>query len=147
MNTNSESSRGFKRLAFKQAKDEEGLKGAEISPDGLCVLTSTGQVVQLFELPSKQDEESISFSDDPIVTVRESEPVYEYNWYPKMNSNDPATCCFASISKSSPIHLWDAYESNCLRASYDLLSEQNEPVWGLSIKMSSSHLFLCFQLI
>eukprot|EP00118_Oscarella_pearsei_P015266 m.136885 g.136885 ORF g.136885 m.136885 type:complete len:127 (+) comp38193_c0_seq14:207-587(+) len=49
--------------------------------------------------------------------IREPEGIYDYCWYPGMNSCFPETCCLVSTTKDQPIHLWDAYNGT-LRASY-----------------------------
>jgi WD40 repeat protein len=123
-----------KSLSFSKISEkhygEEGVKGVKWSPDSTCILTSVGRSIKLLE-PSEKDL-------NEVIEVKEGENVYDYSWYPKMNSTEPATCCFASISKGSPVHLWDAYQNNCLRASYTLKTEQDEPIWGLSVKLSDS---------
>jgi WD40 repeat protein len=55
--------------------------------------------------------------------------VRSYSWYPFMNSNDPATCCFLATCRDQPIHLFDAY-SGSIRASYrpyNALDEMESP--------------------
>jgi len=53
-----------------------------------------------------------------ILHAKENDSIRDYTWYPHMRSNDPSTCLFASTSREQPIHLWDAYNSQTLRASY-----------------------------
>lgn len=45
----------------------------------------------------------------PVLTVQEGEMVYDYCWFPGMNSYDPTTCCFLSTTRDHPLHLWDAF--------------------------------------
>lgn len=59
--------------------------------------------------------------------VREGETVYDFAWFPLMNSNFPATCCFASTSRDAPVHLWDAFTGQ-VAPSYNSVT-----VYGLSI--------------
>lgn len=40
--------------------------------------------------------------------AKEAEPIYECCWYPLMNIQDPATCCFLTSSRDHPVHLWDS---------------------------------------
>jgi len=58
----------------------------------------------------------IVFQSSPL-SVKQSEMVYDYLWYPGMSSTYPETCCFASTSRDNPIHLWDSL-TGCLRCSY-----------------------------
>lgn len=113
--------------------DDCGFKNCQWSPDGFCVLTARGRRLSVFEERSGRLVEAVSAS--------EAEPVYGYSWYPLMDSDKPETCCFASISRSSPVHLWDAYQSRRLRGSYTLESEFGEPVWGLSVSVSDTSVF------
>jgi len=117
--------------------DKEGFKGCKWAPDGTCLLTVKDKYVKLFEVNKEDDNRMIR----EVVNAREAETVYDYVWYPNMDSTDPATCCFATISRSSPIHLWDAYQSNLLRASYTLRDDADEPVWGLSIGLTSTQVY------
>lgn len=45
----------------------------------------------------------------PVLSVQEGEMVYDYCWYPRMNSYEPSSCCFLSTTRDHPLHLWDAY--------------------------------------
>ena len=45
------------------------------------------------------------------------EPAYSSIWYPLMNSNDPATCCFLLGVRDNPIRLVDSNTGE-IRASY-----------------------------
>ena len=77
--------------------------------------------------------------------------IYDYCWYPKMNSADPSTCLYvvitkkvnvyfrlinliffsylqfsiASTSRDNPIHLWDAYSGHlvCTYKAYNYADE------------------------
>jgi hypothetical protein len=44
-----------------------------------------------------------------ILQAKEGASIYDFQWYPYMNSNDTGTCIFISSSKDQPIHMWDAY--------------------------------------
>ncbi|RKO91204.1 WD40-repeat-containing domain protein, partial [Blyttiomyces helicus] len=61
----------------------------------------------------------------PVITVREAEAVYDYCWYPHMNSGDQATCCFLSSTREHPVHLWDAYTGlrRCTYAAFDHMDQ------------------------
>lgn len=81
------------------SKRQRFLKGCLWSPDGTCILTTVNcEGMHIIELP--QDlyaTESVS-SDRPLdilqsaVHIKEGGIVYDYCWYPFMNSNDPASC-------------------------------------------------------
>ena len=51
------------------------------------------------------------------VIMKEGESVYDYQWYPLMNSRSPETCCLATTSQHQPIHLYDAFDGE-IRATY-----------------------------
>lgn len=53
----------------------------------------------------------------PVIEIEEGDSIYDYCWFPKMNSNDTSTCFFISSSREHPIHMWDAYNGK-LRATY-----------------------------
>lgn len=42
------------------------------------------------------------------VTVKEGGTIYDYSWYPLVDSADPASCCFITTTQSTPMHLWDS---------------------------------------
>jgi len=120
--------------------------GCKFSPDGLCVLTSTASdnMLRLYNTPfpavtALDDDGSrnlMKFDDDTtmkepkggsasqsklpwkkVLSASAGDSVRSYSWYPLMNSQDPSTCAFLSVSRNQPIHLFDAYDSS-IRASY-----------------------------
>eukprot|EP00051_Salpingoeca_urceolata_P021358 m.333964 g.333964 ORF g.333964 m.333964 type:complete len:436 (-) comp19782_c0_seq6:29-1336(-) len=107
--------------------DNNFLKGCKWAPDGSCLLTnSEDNVLRIFNLPAElmagqsqptQDQPQSETDTDAAVRIVEGETVYDYAWYPLMNSSDPVTCCVASTSRDHPIHLWDAFTGD-LRATY-----------------------------
>ena len=113
------------------------LKGVQWSPDGTCLLTaSEDQQLRLFELPSELlagegdgDAAAPSGESDgelaSTVCVREGDSIYDYCWFPRMNSDEPASCCFFGASRDHPMHLWDAY-TGALRASYAAYNHLDE---------------------
>ena len=115
-------------------------KGCKWAPDGLCFLASTNDnFVRIFNTPSEclnsrleEIENSVVLED--CLRIKESALVYDYCWWPLMNSRDPTTCCFASTSANQPVHLWDAFTGS-LRASYIALNSVYE--------LTSAH-SLCF---
>ena len=81
------------------SKNQRYSKGCLWSPDGTCVLTTiNGDGMHVFETPSDlYGTDSIS-PERPLdclqsaVHIKEGGIVYDYCWFPFMNSNDPATC-------------------------------------------------------
>ena len=74
------------------------------------------------------------------IQAKEAEPIYECCWYPLMNIQDPASCCFLTSSRDHPVHLWD---SNTGEVSLDpdqlqLRHEAN----GLTITFTASGIVL-----
>ncbi|KAI9331452.1 WD40-repeat-containing domain protein [Zopfochytrium polystomum] len=90
------------------------------SPDGTCLLSnSNDNVLRVFETATALQTakgETASSTAEVLWTVA-GESVYDYCWYPFMNSADPSTCCFLSSTRDHPITLYDAYTGR-LRASY-----------------------------
>jgi hypothetical protein len=122
-------------------------KGLKWAPDGTCLLTACDDNwLRLYELPP--DALGVGGANEdapaepaaqllaPAVCARESETVYDYCWYPGMNSAVPATCCFASTSRDQPVHLWDAFTGQ-LRASYTAYDRMDEVAAAHSLAFSS----------
>lgn len=90
-------------------------QGCEISPDGLCVLTSTAadNLLRLYNVHSNienessttmENHESKSYAKQPLswkycLSAREGDSIRSYCWYPLMNSYNPATCAFVASSR------------------------------------------------
>uniref|UniRef100_A0A672GF11 Telomerase Cajal body protein 1 n=1 Tax=Salarias fasciatus TaxID=181472 RepID=A0A672GF11_SALFA len=99
---------------------ENYLKGCKWAPDGSCILTnSADNVLRVYNLPP----EIYSYNWDllpemsPVLRMAEGDTVYDYCWYPKMNSMAPDTCFLASSSRDNPVHVWDAFYGE-VRASF-----------------------------
>ncbi|XP_069570277.1 telomerase Cajal body protein 1 [Brachyistius frenatus] len=99
---------------------ENYLKGCKWAPDGSCILTnSADNVLRVYNLPP----EIYSYNWDllpemsPVLRMAEGDTVYDYCWYPKMNSLEPDTCFLASSSRDNPVHVWDAFYGE-VRASF-----------------------------
>ena len=91
-------------------------RGCKWSPDGLCVLSLTDDNrLKIFDAPNDAVVEDFR----PAVTMAEAECVYDFQWYPLMDSSRPETCCLATTSQYQPVHLYDAYDGH-LRATYRL---------------------------
>ena len=97
------------------------LRGCSWAPDGLCILSnSNDNILRLFNLPTgllTGRLDNVEPEIEAVLRIPEGEAVYDYCWWPLMNSMDPPTCCFLSTAKSQPIHLFDAFNGK-LRATY-----------------------------
>ena len=62
---------------------------------------------------------------ESVLQMREAETIYDYAWYPLMNSADPASCCLISSCRDHPLHMWDAFtgQLRCTYRAYDHLDE------------------------
>ena len=69
----------------------------------------------------------------PCVSMKEGETVYDFCWYPKMDSAQPATCCMAVTAQYQPIHLYDAFDGH-IRATYRYYSK---------VSMNTCMFFFC----
>ncbi|KAK6633411.1 hypothetical protein RUM44_004013 [Polyplax serrata] len=129
---------------FNESKLKEKcfLKGCKWSPDGLCLLTSSNDnILSLFEVTEHlitNPRNDVS----PVLQMKEGGIIYDYEWYPQMNSSDPLSCVFASASQESPIHLWDAYTGN-LRATYQPINQFDEvtPAYSVAFSPEGSKLY------
>ncbi|XP_074479173.1 telomerase Cajal body protein 1 [Sebastes fasciatus] len=99
---------------------ENYLKGCKWAPDGSCILTnSADNVLRVYNVPP----EIYSYNWDrlpemsPVLRMAEGDTIYDYCWYPKMNSLDADTCFLASSSRDNPVHVWDAFYGE-VRASF-----------------------------
>ncbi|KAJ8599801.1 hypothetical protein CTAYLR_003988 [Chrysophaeum taylorii] len=102
----------------------EGIpKGVAWSPDGTCLLTAVEDTVRVLEVTT------------PALELSAGEEVYDYAWYPLMDSRAPVTCCLAASSRDHPIQLWDAYTGD-VRATYCAKSASDEQISALSLSFS-----------
>lgn len=118
---------------------ENFTKGCHWSPDGTCLLVPSEDFrIRVYELPRELYCEKIpsslsSTNLSAALTVKEGGLVYDTCWYPFINSWEPATCCFLSTSRESPIHLWDAFNGE-LRATYRAYNQVDEIEAAISIQ-------------
>ncbi|XP_072179905.1 telomerase Cajal body protein 1-like [Diadema setosum] len=110
------------------------LKGCKWSPDGLCIVTnSDDHTLRFFNLPpelcggSREKDEGSGPPEDiwSVLQISEGELIYDYAWYPQMNSYYPETCCLVSSCRDHPVHLWDAF-SGSLRGTYKPINTVDE---------------------
>lgn len=109
------------------------LKGCKWSPDGAALLTaSEDKWLRIYDLPPDVLEAPALLADDkqhdtlaPALRVYGGELIYDYAWYPGMQSTEPASCVFASTTRAQPLHLWDACtgQKRATYRSYDLMDE------------------------
>ncbi|XP_077400200.1 telomerase Cajal body protein 1 isoform X2 [Vanacampus margaritifer] len=99
---------------------ENYLKGCKWAPDGSCILTnSADNVLRVYNLPPEVYTYNWNGLPEmsPVLKMAEGDTVYDYCWYPKMNSLEPPSCFFASSSRDNPVHIWDAFHGE-VRASF-----------------------------
>ncbi|KAJ3625249.1 hypothetical protein MTP99_018810 [Tenebrio molitor] len=131
------------RCQWSNYADQHYLKGCKWSPDGTCLLTVVrGAGMHVMELPTDLYSGETIMNSRPIValspavSVPESGLIYDYCWYPGMNSANPATCCWLSSGHEGPIHLWDAFSGN-LRCSYRGYNSVDELEAAISVTFSA----------
>ncbi|XP_053118214.1 telomerase Cajal body protein 1 [Hemicordylus capensis] len=99
---------------------ENFLKGCKWAPDGTCLLTnSADNALRIYNLPAElyaEEWEAVA-EMSPVLRMAEGDTVYDYCWFPLMNSAEPQTCFVASSSRDNPIHIWDAFYGD-LRATF-----------------------------
>ncbi|KAL4718140.1 hypothetical protein ACJJTC_012345 [Scirpophaga incertulas] len=99
------------------------LRGCKWSPDGtccLCIINNDG--THLVELPRDLYSDIPTTNRtidilDSVVHIKEAGLVYDYCWYPGMNSAIPESCCWVTTKQNSPIQMWDAFDGS-LRCTY-----------------------------
>ena len=64
------------------------------SPDGLCVLTTQGHELTLYNTDS-----SGTAAWKPALQCPAGDSVRAYEWYPHMDSREPSTCCFVGTAR------------------------------------------------
>lgn len=131
------------RSQWPNYDDQHYLRGCKWSPDGTCLLTIVrGAGMHVMELPGDMyTGESVMTSRpivplQPAVSVPESGLIYDYCWYPGMNSGNPATCCWLSSGHGGPIHLWDAFSGD-LRCTYRGYNNVDEVEAAMSVTFSA----------
>ncbi|XP_057710955.1 telomerase Cajal body protein 1 [Corythoichthys intestinalis] len=99
---------------------ENYLKGCKWAPDGSCILSnSADNVLRVYNLPPEvytYDWEVLQ-EMSPVLKMAEGDTIYDYCWFPNMNSLEPTSCFLASSSRDNPVHLWDAFSGE-VRASF-----------------------------
>ncbi|XP_026730109.1 telomerase Cajal body protein 1 homolog [Trichoplusia ni] len=99
------------------------LRGCKWSPDGTCCLAVVNNDgVHVTELSRDLYSGNVSTDRsidvmDSVIHVKESGLIYDFCWYPGMNSSVPESCCWLTTKQNSPIQMWDAFDGS-LRCSY-----------------------------
>ena len=127
------------RCSWDRPVRQNYLQGCRWSPDGTCVLTAVNNDgMHIVELPTDlYGKESVP-EERPVdlltsaVHVKEGGLVYDYAWYPGMNSGRPETCCWIASRQHEPIQLWDAFTGG-LRCSYKGYDQFDEVEAALSL--------------
>mmetsp|Transcript_125563 Transcript_125563/g.287681 ORF Transcript_125563/g.287681 Transcript_125563/m.287681 type:complete len:304 (+) Transcript_125563:27-938(+) len=108
-------------------------RGYKWAPDGSCVLGNHEDgVMRIFR---QGDSELADLS--PCFCTPAAEYIYDFAWFPLMQSDIRASCCFITTSRDSPIHLWDSEEPR-IRATYRPMNHLDELAHANSISFSSS---------
>ena len=115
-------------------------QGCSFSPDGLCIATTTAAdaTLRLYNtIPATSTNSSSGDQNDtglprPVKEWKTAlasnvvgEVIRSYDWYPKMQSSDPATCCLAATGRDQPVQLIDAYTGR-IRATYSPINQLDE---------------------
>ncbi|KAK4874695.1 hypothetical protein RN001_014055 [Aquatica leii] len=131
------------RCQWPNYDDQHYVKSCKWSPDGTCLLTVVrGAGTHVMELPSDLYTGDMMLTSRPVnplspaVSVPEGGLIYDYCWYPGMNSNNPATCCWAASGHEGPIHLWDAFTGD-LRCTYRGYNNVDELEAAISVAFSA----------
>ncbi|XP_056366798.1 LOW QUALITY PROTEIN: leucine-rich repeat LGI family member 4-like [Oenanthe melanoleuca] len=123
-------------------RPENFLRGCKWAPDGSCVLTcSNDNALRIFDLPLPPGPPLGPPPGPPLpelapaVQVAEGDTIYDFTWYPLMDSSQPPTCLVAASSRDNPVHLWDAFDGT-LRGSFRAHNHLDEPVAPHSLSFS-----------
>ena len=116
-------------------------KSFKFSPDGCQILASTESAAlkswdisedlmtkTKYYCPESNQSGPIFRSSDAVsqsISIQCGESIYDYQWYPFMNSNEIASCCFITTCRDHPIHLWDSVLGN-IRCSYSCYNAMDE---------------------
>ncbi|XP_054028833.1 telomerase Cajal body protein 1 [Dryobates pubescens] len=106
------------------------LRGCKWAPDGSCVLTcSDDNVLRIFDLPARPAPcPGLPLPElAPALRLPEGDSIYDFTWFPLMDSNQPHSCLVASSSRDNPVHLWDAFDGT-LRGSFRAYTHLEELV-------------------
>eukprot|EP01135_Chromosphaera_perkinsii_P007730 Nk52_evm19s967 gene=Nk52_evmTU19s967 len=131
-------------LDHEDTVGEEGLvdnfvKGAKWSPDGTCVMTnSEDNALRVFDVPMLDGEGGREKDVDlcAVLKIKKGEVIYDFAWYPLMDSMNPATCCAICSVRDGPMHLVDCYDGS-LRATYGAYNHLDEVTTAMSVQFGT----------
>ncbi|XP_014355820.2 telomerase Cajal body protein 1 homolog [Papilio machaon] len=118
------------------------LRGCKWSPDGTCCLSVVNNDgVHVTELPRDLYSGSVDSKRkidvlDPVIHVKESGLIYDFCWYPGMNSTIPESCCWITTRQNAPIQMWDAFDGS-LRCSYRGFNAVDEMEPAISVTFNN----------
>uniref|UniRef100_A0A8D8U321 WD repeat-containing protein 79 n=1 Tax=Cacopsylla melanoneura TaxID=428564 RepID=A0A8D8U321_9HEMI len=127
----------------KEFHQENFFKGCKWAPDGTCLLTnSNDNFLRTFDLPSElhcKNEWRPSKGNRPklnyTLKIKEGGVIYDFVWYPKMNSMENFTSYFLCSSMYAPIHLWDSVGGE-IKATYRPYNQVDEVTHAYSLAFS-----------
>lgn len=115
-------------------------QGCSVSPDGLCVATTTAAdaTLRLYNTVHKASHDGKPQSwKTALASNVVGEVIRSYDWYPHMQSSNPATCCLAVTGRDQPVQLIDAYTGG-IRATYVPMNAMDEMESPTVVKFSPS---------
>ncbi|EME30006.1 transducin family protein / WD-40 repeat family protein [Galdieria sulphuraria] len=116
------------------------LQKISFAPDGSrFLLIDVSRLVSLYFSPN----DILNYSHfahlricKPSTRIMVGECVRDVDWFPLMDSNNPATCAFITCCKDHPVHLWDGNDGS-YRCSYCAYNHCDELVSPHSIRFST----------
>ncbi|GBP69078.1 Telomerase Cajal body protein 1 [Eumeta japonica] len=117
------------------------LRGSKWSPDGTCCLAVVNNDgVHVLELPRDLYDGDLR-GDRPIdilnsvIHVKEAGLIYDFCWFPGMNSSYPETCSWLTTRQNGPVQMWDAFDGS-LRCTYRGYNAVDEMEPALTVTFS-----------
>lgn len=105
------------------------IKSHHLSPDGYhALLISESNYITHWDISSELIHENLYYPSEVNTTAipqthlklqninHIGEAIYDCHWYPHMNHQYDATCCYVTTSRDHPIHLWNL--DGTIRCSY-----------------------------
>ncbi|KAG5682830.1 hypothetical protein PVAND_012154 [Polypedilum vanderplanki] len=120
------------KIDYKNTSNQHYFQGNLFSPDGTCILTAVNaKGILVFELPHDlYNKNEISTERDinilkPVINIKTVGNVYDFCWYPHLNSMDPETCFFLASCQNEPLKCYDAFNGSykCAYRAYDYADE------------------------
>ncbi|KAF9447780.1 WD40 repeat-like protein [Macrolepiota fuliginosa MF-IS2] len=103
-----------------EANHKNFARSAKWTPDGSVFMAQCeDRTLQLFNPPQTSGPNPTR----PDLVLRQPAPVLDFTWYPTASPNDPASFCFLTSVRESPVKLFDASDGR-LRASYKIVDHR-----------------------